>query len=83
MSNVVDCRYCSTLVGDISTSPSGPSVPNWLTISAATPAVCGEAIEVPWMQPYNPAGRVERIVVLQSPVVPLPPGAPTSVAPVP
>ena len=28
-----------------------PSVPNWLTISAATPAACGEAIDVPWMQP--------------------------------
>jgi len=47
---VVDWRYCSTFVGDIFTSPSLPSVPYWLTISAATPAACGEAIEVPWMQ---------------------------------
>ena len=45
-----------------------PSLPNWLTISAATPAACGEAIDVPWMQPYAPPGSVDRIVVVQSPV---------------
>ncbi len=39
----------STCVGEIFTSPSEPSFPNWLTISAATPAVCGEAIDVPEM----------------------------------
>ncbi|MEO5575448.1 MAG: hypothetical protein ABIR67_12770 [Gaiellaceae bacterium] len=50
MSIAEACRYCSTFVGDSFTSPSAPSVPNWLTISAATPAACGEAIDVPWMQ---------------------------------
>ena len=70
----------STVLGASSTSPFFASLPNWLTISAATPAACGEAIDVPWMQPYAPPGSVERIVVVQSPVVPLPPGAATSLA---
>jgi hypothetical protein len=48
MSIAVAWRYSSTLVGDIFTSPSEPSVPNSLTMSAATPAAWGDAIDVPW-----------------------------------
>jgi hypothetical protein len=80
MSTAERSRISSTLLAESSTSPSLPSLPNWLTISATTPAACGEAIDVPWMQPYAPAGSVERIVVRQSPVVPFPPGAETSFA---
>ena len=32
-------------------------LPYWLTMSAATPAACGEAIDVPWSQAYHPQCR--------------------------
>ena len=70
------------MVGDIFTSPSAPSVPNWLTINAATPAACGDAIDVPEMQPYVFPGKVEGTPTVQSTFA-VPPGAATSVAPVP
>src|SRR5919198_5946865 len=72
----------STDVGDIFTSPSDPTVPNWLSISAATPAACGDAMDVPEIAPQEFSGSVERTPVIGLPVL-VPPGAVTSVAPLP
>jgi len=51
MSMAVASRMRSTRFGDSFMSPSLPRWPYSLTMSAATPAAWGEAMEVPLMHP--------------------------------
>src|SRR5919206_1582875 len=54
----VTCRICSTSVGAMCGLflLLGVKSPYWLMISAATPAVFGVAIDVPWTNAYGQQG---------------------------